>query len=109
MQTLFHIFYLFQVITCLSSTPEGVRQLQHFVSDIWLQLFRHCECNEEGTRNVVAECLGKLTLIDPATLLPKLQESLNSPSPLMRTTVVTAVKFTISDQVIYFNTNLYFH
>lgn len=56
---------------------------------------------EEGTRNVVAECLGKLTLIDPATLLPRLQESLKSSSALMRTTTVTAVKFTISDQVRY--------
>lgn len=62
-------------------------------------LYRHCECTEEGTRNVVAECLGKLTLIDPARLLPTLQESLKSPSALMRTTTVTAVKFTISDQV----------
>lgn len=88
-----------EVITCLSATPEGIRQLHYFVSDIWQQLFRHCECSEEGTRNVVAECLGKLTLIDPVTLLPKLQESLKSKSPLMRTTVVTAVKFTISDQV----------
>lgn len=70
----------------------------HFVPEIWTLLFRHCECNEEGTRNVVAECLGKLTLIDPQNLLPRLQESLNSPSPLMRTTVVMAVKFTISDQ-----------
>ena len=38
-------------------------------------LFNHCECSEEGTRNVVAECLGKLTLIDPQTLLPKLKVS----------------------------------
>lgn len=52
-----------------------------------------------GTRNVVAECLGKLTLIDPSNLLPRLQESLKSNSALMRTTVLTAVKFTISDQV----------
>lgn len=95
------IYYYLQVITCLSATPEGIRQLHYFVSDIWQQLFRHCECSEEGTRNVVAECLGKLTLIDPVTLLPKLQESLKSKSPLMRTTVVTAVKFTISDQVIF--------
>ncbi|KAK9718909.1 TATA-binding protein interacting (TIP20) [Popillia japonica] len=87
-----------EIITCLSSTPEGVRVLLPFVPAIWQQLFLHCECSEEGTRNVVAECLGKLTLIDPANLLPKLQESLLSPSPLMRTTVVTAVKFTISDQ-----------
>lgn len=39
-------------------------------------------------------------MIDPAILLPKLKRSLNSPSPLMRTTVVTAVKFTISDQPV---------
>ena len=51
-----------------------------------------------GTRNVVAECLGKLCLICPENLLPQLQAALTSPSPLMRTTVVTAMKFTISDQ-----------
>ena len=59
----------------------------------------HCECQEEGTRNVVAECLGKLTLIDPMGLLPKLKTQLASSSSLIRSTVVTAVKFTISDQV----------
>ena len=55
---------------------------------------------EEGTTNVVAECLGKLCLMSPDALLPKLKASLNSPSALMRTTVVTAIKFTISDQPI---------
>ena len=63
-------------------------------------LFHNCECPEEGTRNVVAECLGKLTLIDPATLLGNLQQHLSDESPLTRSTVVTAVKFTISDQVV---------
>ena len=62
-------------------------------------LMKHCECPEEGTRNVVAECLGKLTLINPTELLPKLKSYLTSPSALTRSTVVTAVKFTISDQV----------
>ena len=47
----------------------------------------------------MAECLGKLTLIDPDRLLPKLKEHLRMTSPLIRATVVTAVKFTISDQV----------
>ena len=46
----------------------------------------------------MAECLGKLCLIKPEELLPQLQSALSSPSPLMRTTVVTAMKFTISDQ-----------
>ena len=36
--------------------------------------------------------------MSPETLLPKLKVSLGSPSALMRTTVVTAMKFTISDQ-----------
>lgn len=36
-------------------------------------LFSHCESTEEGTRNVVAECLGKLTLVDPLRLLPQLK------------------------------------
>ncbi|KAK3870076.1 hypothetical protein Pcinc_024658 [Petrolisthes cinctipes] len=87
-----------EIISLQSKSPEGVKVLQGFVSDIWTQLFRHTECIEEGTRNVVAECLGKLTLINPAALLPKLQESLKTDSPMMRTTIVTAIKFTISDQ-----------
>lgn len=87
-----------EIISLQSKSPEGVKVLQGFVSDIWAQLFRHTECIEEGTRNVVAECLGKLTLINPAALLPKLQESLKTDSPMMRTTIVTAIKFTISDQ-----------
>lgn len=62
-------------------------------------LFHHCECPEEGTRNVVSECIGKLTLIDPANLLSNLKQHLNSSSALTRSTVVTAIKFTISDQV----------
>ena len=100
-------------------------------------MFSHCESTEEGTRNVVAECLGKLTLVDPLRLLPQLkvcdnpqalsslwvwfvqtfqthflnvnsnlllffflpQEYLNSDSAFARSTVVTAVKFTISDHV----------
>ena len=59
----------------------------------------HCECQEEGTRNVVAECLGKLTLVNAEELLPKLKKYLSSESALIRSTVVTAIKFTISDQV----------
>ena len=60
---------------------------------------KNCECPEEGTRNVVAECLGKLALINPVELLPKLKNQLARPSALIRSTVITAVKFTISDQV----------
>lgn len=61
-------------------------------------LFQHFESPEEGTRNVVAECVGKLTLVDPEILLPNLQQNLKSESGFVRSTVVTALKYTISDQ-----------
>lgn len=87
-----------EVISSLSNTPNGLEQLLPSVPSIWAQLFKHCECSEEGSRNVVAECLGKLVLVNPEELLPRLQQALHSESALMRTAVVSSVKFTISDQ-----------
>ncbi|XP_045773917.1 cullin-associated NEDD8-dissociated protein 1 [Maniola jurtina] len=87
-----------EIIACESCTPEGVEALRPFIPEIWVQLSKHCQCAEEGSRNVVAECLGKLCLLEPKDLLPHLKEFLKSPEPLTRTTAVTAVKFTISDQ-----------
>ncbi|KAK0680230.1 CAND1 protein, partial [Pygoscelis papua] len=80
----------------ISSSPAN--GLKPYVEDIWALLFKHCECTEEGTRNVVAECLGKLTLVNPSELLPRLKKQLSSGSPHARSTVVTAIKFTIADQ-----------
>ncbi|KAM7353038.1 cullin-associated and neddylation-dissociated 1 isoform 1-T1 [Cochliomyia hominivorax] len=87
-----------ELISSLSVTSNGLSQLLPSVPSIWEQLFKHCECPEEGSRNVVAECLGKLVLVSPEDLLPRLQDALHSESPLMRTVVVSAIKFTISDQ-----------
>lgn len=87
-----------ELITSLSQTPNGLQQLLPSVPSIWSQLFKHVECSEEGARNVVAECLGKLVLVNPEELLPHLQQALGSPSVYMRTAVVSAIKFTISDQ-----------
>uniref|UniRef100_A0A8C8SN09 Cullin associated and neddylation dissociated 2 (putative) n=1 Tax=Pelusios castaneus TaxID=367368 RepID=A0A8C8SN09_9SAUR len=60
----------------ISSSPAD--SLKPYVEDIWSLLFNHCECAEEGTRNVVAECLGKLALVNPSQLLPRLKKQLSS-------------------------------
>ncbi|XP_029630126.1 cullin-associated NEDD8-dissociated protein 2 isoform X3 [Salmo trutta] len=78
----------------------SAESLLSHVEDIWALLFKNRECAEEGTRNVVAECLGKLTMVNPAQLLPRLKQQLSSGSPVARSTVVTAVKFTIVDQPV---------
>uniref|UniRef100_A0A4W6DC61 TATA-binding protein interacting (TIP20) domain-containing protein n=1 Tax=Lates calcarifer TaxID=8187 RepID=A0A4W6DC61_LATCA len=80
----------------ISACPAS--SLSPHVESIWALLFQNCECQEEGTRNLVAECLGKLTLVNPAQLLPRLKQQLKAGSPLARSTVVTAIKFTIVDQ-----------
>jgi cullin-associated NEDD8-dissociated protein 1 len=85
-----------------TASGGGLQALKPYINPIWNTLIKHCECAEEGTRNVVAECIGKLTLLDPAELIVKLEGYLDSPSSLARSTVVTAIKFTITDQVISF-------
>lgn len=87
-----------EVISSLSVTQYGLSQLLPSVPSIWTQLFKHSESSEEGSRNVVAECLGKLVLVNPEELLPLLRDALYSNNPVMRAVVVSSIKYTISDQ-----------
>jgi len=88
-----------EIINCQTLVwRSGTALLQPHIPSIWGLLFAHCESSEEGTRNVVAECMGKLALLEPTDLLPNLRSQLKSESPLVRSTVVTAIKFTILDQ-----------
>ena len=89
-----------EIISYQSSHANGLQSLRPFINDIWNILIKHCDCNG-AARNVVAECLEKLTLLDPNSLMPKLESYLDCPSSLARSTVVTATKFTITDQVCF--------
>ena len=96
------------------SSHENLPQLDEHIESIWRTLFAHCECPEEGTRNVVAECLGKLTLLKPEKLLPILRETFLShmqkkqtSSRYVRSTIITAIKFTIVDQPQHIDATLH--
>ncbi|KAJ7551601.1 hypothetical protein O6H91_06G021400 [Diphasiastrum complanatum] len=68
------------------------------VQKILALLFTHCQSEEEGIRNVVAECLGKLAILEPGKLVPALKERTLSSSAFTRATVVIAIKYTIVDR-----------
>jgi cullin-associated NEDD8-dissociated protein 1 len=55
-------------------------------------LFARAESDEEETRTVVASCLGRLAIVDPAKLLPALRTLLTSKSEALREVVITALR-----------------
>jgi len=61
-------------------------------------LMLHCTSDEEAVRNVVADCLGKLTLLDAARLIPALQGRLTDTSANARATMVLSLKCCITDK-----------
>jgi len=87
-----------EIIVRQSASSTGVDALRQYQKDLLPLLFNNCESEEEGTRNVVAECLGKLLIISPNELLPALLERVKSPSANTRSTIVTALKFAIVER-----------
>ncbi|KAJ1547675.1 Cullin-associated NEDD8-dissociated protein 1 [Nowakowskiella sp. JEL0078] len=84
----------------LDSDKSNEAKLNTFAPELWQLLFSNVESNdatEESTRNVISECLGKLSLTEPSKFLNELQLKLNSPSAVTRMTVITAIRFTFTD------------
>jgi len=87
-----------EIIVRQSASQEGVVALKKYQDTVLPLLFENCESAEEGTRNVVAECLGKLSLVSPQQLVPALVQRIESSSAFTRATVVTSLKFSVVDR-----------
>ena len=77
---------------------RGDGALKSLDQELWNNLMSYSDCAEEGTRSVVAECLGRLTLVNYTVHLGYLKQCANNQNPLVASTVVTAVKFAITDK-----------
>jgi len=87
-----------EIIVRQSSSSNGVEALKAYEGDLLPLLYENCESEEEGTRNVVAECLGKLSIVSPKEMVPTLVQRVRSESAFTRATVVTALKFSIVEK-----------
>lgn len=87
-----------EVIVRLSGSKEGKDNLTKHFDEVLKLLFEHADHTEEGTRNIVSECLGKLALIQPETVVLQLKERTKSPTPKVRATILTALKYTIFEK-----------
>jgi cullin-associated NEDD8-dissociated protein 1 len=87
-----------EVIVRLSDTKEGKENLSAHFDSLLSLLFQNTAQEEEGTRNVVSECLGKLALINPETVVTQLRERTTDSNLYTRACITTAVKFTIFEK-----------
>ncbi|KAF0689987.1 Aste57867_18631 [Aphanomyces stellatus] len=87
-----HVYLLLSALKeVLSSKNTLVGQ---YVSAVLPVLKTHCESDEEGVRNMVAECLGKLALINPGMILPTVTQFCGAATPVKtRWTAVTCLKY----------------
>ncbi|KAL1996232.1 hypothetical protein VTN49DRAFT_284 [Thermomyces lanuginosus] len=77
------------------------KDVEPFATKLWQILLTASE--DEDNRVVGAECIGRLTLIDPATYVPRLQEYLSSDNTTVRGTVISAFRYTLSDSSSSYN------
>tara|TARA_B110001452_G_scaffold18888_1_gene15310 strand:+ start:241 stop:3870 length:3630 start_codon:yes stop_codon:yes gene_type:complete len=76
---------------------SGQAQLGSYVDQMLPKLFEFAERDEEGVRNVVAECLGKLAAVAPDAVVPALEARLTHASALTRAAVVNSIRFTLTE------------
>lgn len=76
----------------ISNFPQAI-----YVDTIWKTLFSigfEDDRAQGGEKAIVAECIGRLSIIDPDKYLPELKSQLASPKVSVRRSVVSAVKYT---------------
>eukprot|EP00622_Pseudochattonella_farcimen_P007753 FR743818.1.p1 GENE.FR743818.1~~FR743818.1.p1 ORF type:complete len:315 (+),score=58.24 FR743818.1:56-946(+) len=69
-----------------------------YIDQVLPHLYKHCESDEEGVRNMVAECFGALITMHPETIVPALNTLGNDAGgtekgSLMRWTIASSLKY----------------
>ncbi|OQV25143.1 Cullin-associated NEDD8-dissociated protein 1 [Hypsibius exemplaris] len=88
-----------ELIHLVPSERISIEGIAPFVDRMWNSLLKRAGSVEEGYRNLLGECLGKLTALEPVRFVPLLIDVLQkTPAVQVRCTMITAIKFTVSDE-----------
>lgn len=85
-----------ELIVAQARTTEGIAHLKPFFVPLSDLLSSHTKSEEEGIRNIVAECWGKLALTSPQEVFDVFVSKLQDSNVHTRATVVAALKYAIS-------------
>uniref|UniRef100_A0A914QXH1 TATA-binding protein interacting (TIP20) domain-containing protein n=1 Tax=Panagrolaimus davidi TaxID=227884 RepID=A0A914QXH1_9BILA len=93
------VYALRELITSDSVDAAGQQLFSSNIDTIWQGIITQAN-SSESTRIVVAECLGKLCLMNPEKYLPELVTCFKNSDPLIRSTALVAIRYMISDKPI---------
>ncbi|KAI9833246.1 MAG: hypothetical protein M1826_000159 [Phylliscum demangeonii] len=79
----------------LQRTGDAQTDLSPFARRIWDKLVQTSRA--EDCRAVGAECLGRLTMVDPSQFIASLQDSLKDKDPSVRGVVIQAIRYALAD------------
>jgi cullin-associated NEDD8-dissociated protein 1 len=97
-----------EIIKRVSEDESKAAVMQSYTETMLPLLYEHAASPEEGVRNVVAECLGKIALCEPARLA-ELEKMISSPDARVRQTIVTAVRHAVSEKTSAVDSGLSSH
>ncbi|KAL2870676.1 putative cullin binding protein CanA [Aspergillus lucknowensis] len=89
-------YLLLHSVKELLQHPEMIRpDVAPSAAKLWQALLVVSE--EEDNRAVGAECVGRLALVDPTAYIPHFQDYLSNSDPSIRSVVISAFRYTLSD------------
>lgn len=90
------------ILSCTDNDRAPV--LARRAQELWHTLLKLA--SDERAQSIVAECVGRLTLIQPLQLLPELQKEIRSSTTSTRSIVIRAVRYTFTTSQTTFDDQL---
>lgn len=90
-----------EIILSHSNDIAGLTEFRVYTDAILPLLLANVGHAHEATRAMVAECLGRLIVVDPAKLMLPLEKLVSSPQGEVRACVITSIRFCLHPLMAY--------